>query len=118
MATLTADQIANSGVRMVYVGEAMNVWEFPDENTGELRRGVKLRWFGGNGSVRLSEADHKRLKVGDFVRVEVVADEKDGKFKPSDEGCVVEVNGKPVSNLTGQKDDAGGRGGGEHPRVA
>ncbi len=100
MKQLTPEQIARTGAFGRWVGQVQNPWEMADEETGELRSGIKIAWFGGSASIQLEDPDQLKLvHEGDLVVMEAPIGFKSGNYKPG-KGRVVEINDKPVGKQT------------------
>ena len=100
---ITPEQMALTGVRTTLAGAIESVWSFADDKTGEVNQGVKLAWFGGNGSVAiLDDKVWNTLKTyedqGSFVVIEVTMQQKkDGSYRMGRDAKVVELDGKKFS---------------------
>lgn len=96
MRKLNADEVSKTGIYGVWCGQATNKWSIADEKTGEVIEGVKLSWFGGNGSARFGDPREMDLfSEGDLIEVEVPLNESKGSYKPG-KGRLVSVNGKVI----------------------
>ncbi len=102
---ITPEQMALSGTKTTVAGSIASVWSFADTETGEVRKGVKVAWFGASGSVPISdEAVFNELKkyedLGTFIILEVsLTQKKDGSYRMGNDSKVLELDGKKF-NLT------------------
>lgn len=89
MKTITQEQAFNSGLKTSVTGSILSTWSMTDEKTGEVLRGVKIAWFGGNASITIPSdqgALYSMLKEYEgkdvYVKIDVKMNlRKDGSFK-------------------------------------